>query len=327
MSSTESIATPARPTSPAARGSSESRPSCVGRSNADGQARLPAARAGAEAGVRLLGRREAGVLAHRPRTRPVAVGASAAGEREARRAARRGLVRPAVGGDHGHRDSGVGATVARHQGSVVDAGRLAVDEASVSPRHVIRVRVRLFAMLRERAGARRRAWNSPRDRPPATSGQPRHRRGAARPRLAVNRAYADRGTRLADGDEVAFIPPVSGGAIAAVRRAHRATRSTWPGSSPSSPVPAPARSRRSPAPCATVARPRRRQLDYEMYPRDGERGARADRVGGGGAARPPRDRRRAPRGRCEIGETTVAIACSAPHRAPALAACAETIDN
>ncbi len=30
--------------------------------------------------------------------------------------------------------------------------------------------------------------------------------------VAVNRAYADRSTRLADGDEVAFIPPVSGGA-------------------------------------------------------------------------------------------------------------------
>ena len=34
MSSTESIATPVRPTSPSATGSSESYPSCVGRSNA-----------------------------------------------------------------------------------------------------------------------------------------------------------------------------------------------------------------------------------------------------------------------------------------------------
>jgi len=34
MSSTESIATPVRPTSPTATGSSESYPSCVGRSNA-----------------------------------------------------------------------------------------------------------------------------------------------------------------------------------------------------------------------------------------------------------------------------------------------------
>ena len=34
MSSTESIATPVRPTSPRASGSSESRPSCVGRSKA-----------------------------------------------------------------------------------------------------------------------------------------------------------------------------------------------------------------------------------------------------------------------------------------------------
>ena len=29
--------------------------------------------------------------------------------------------------------------------------------------------------------------------------------------LAVNHAFADRGTRLADGDEVALMPPVSGG--------------------------------------------------------------------------------------------------------------------
>ena len=34
MSASESIATPVRPTSPAARGSSESSPSCVGRSKA-----------------------------------------------------------------------------------------------------------------------------------------------------------------------------------------------------------------------------------------------------------------------------------------------------
>ena len=34
MSASESIATPVRPTSPSDRGSSESYPSCVGRSNA-----------------------------------------------------------------------------------------------------------------------------------------------------------------------------------------------------------------------------------------------------------------------------------------------------
>jgi len=31
-------------------------------------------------------------------------------------------------------------------------------------------------------------------------------------------------------------------------------------------------------------------------------------------------------GRCEIGETTVAIACSAPHRGQALDACRDTIE-
>ena len=41
MSATESMATPTRPTSPAARGSSESRPICVGKSNAVDSAGWP----------------------------------------------------------------------------------------------------------------------------------------------------------------------------------------------------------------------------------------------------------------------------------------------
>ena len=80
------------------------------------------------------------------------------------------------------------------------------------------VRVRLFAMQREVAGSRELRLEVP---------APRHRRrrlgrgrgqavpalapGRAALRFAVNGTYADPDTLLADGDEVACIPPVSGG--------------------------------------------------------------------------------------------------------------------
>ena len=79
---------------------------------------------------------------------------------------------------------------------------------------MIRVRVRLFAMLRERAG---RSSVDVELADGATAGDVWASLGIGEepPALgvAVNRAYADRSTALADGDEVAFIPPVSGGAI------------------------------------------------------------------------------------------------------------------
>jgi hypothetical protein len=87
MSAIESIATPVRPTSP-------ERPRVVGvetelgrQVEGRGEARLAALQEQAEARVRLLGRREARVLAHRPRPGPVAVRADAAREREGARSA------------------------------------------------------------------------------------------------------------------------------------------------------------------------------------------------------------------------------------------------
>jgi len=81
----------------------------------------------------------------------------------------------------------------------------------------VRVRVRLFASLRDAAGESAAelvlepaatadgAWRGLVERYPALA--PR------RPSLAVavNRSYAGFDTVLQDGDEVAFIPPVSGG--------------------------------------------------------------------------------------------------------------------
>src|SRR5580765_3203279 len=76
----------------------------------------------------------------------------------------------------------------------------------------MRVTVRLFAGLRERAGWSGRELDGVTrlaDVWPALDLGPEPE-GLA---VAVNREYADRDRELADGDEVAFIPPVSGGAF------------------------------------------------------------------------------------------------------------------
>ena len=92
MSSTVSIATPTRPTSPSARGESESMPICVGRSNATGESGLPLLEQQPEARVGLLRRAEAGVLPHRPQAAAVHRRLHAARERETGRD-RRGRAR------------------------------------------------------------------------------------------------------------------------------------------------------------------------------------------------------------------------------------------
>jgi MoaE-MoaD fusion protein len=98
--------------------------------------------------------------------------------------------------------------------------------APVSSPAALRVRVRLFAIQRELAGAREvvlelpsgatieTAWAALVTRHPVLAP------GRAFVRFARNADYADADTSLADGDEVAVIPPVSGGGEAAgpVRR-------------------------------------------------------------------------------------------------------------
>jgi len=81
----------------------------------------------------------------------------------------------------------------------------------------VRVRIRLFAIQRELAGTRELAlqlpdgatiedaWRGVVDLHPALAP------GRPSVRFARNAAYAAATTELADGDEVAFLPPVSGG--------------------------------------------------------------------------------------------------------------------
>ena len=88
-------------------------------------------------------------------------------------------------------------------------------------RLTLRVRVRLFAMQREIAGTREVELDLPpeaidRGRLDGARGTfPRLAPGRAAVRFARNGAYTDADTVLADGDEVAMIPPVSGGSDAA----------------------------------------------------------------------------------------------------------------
>ncbi len=88
------------------------------------------------------------------------------------------------------------------------------DVGTTSP---LRIRVRLFAMQREVAGARELRIEVP---APATVDDvwaamvatvPALAPGRAALRFAVNGSYADPDTLLSDGDEIACIPPVSGG--------------------------------------------------------------------------------------------------------------------
>jgi molybdopterin synthase catalytic subunit len=84
----------------------------------------------------------------------------------------------------------------------------------------VRVTVRLFAQLRERAGRRELELDLPDG---AVVGDALRAVGDVAAGIpvvmAVNREYADAQAPLHPGDELALIPPVSGGADAAARRA------------------------------------------------------------------------------------------------------------
>ena len=188
----------------------------------------------------------------------------------------------------------------------------------------MRVTVRLFAGLREHAGTARRdldlgdgarvadVWRALElgDEPAGIA-------------FAVNRAYVERSQALAEGDEVALIPPVSGGAfrltedpidlaavVAEVEDDHAGAIATFVGT-----VRAQSRGRQ-------VVR-----LEYEAYEGMAEN-VMAD------VAEQLNERydlcaiaitHRV--GVCEIGDASVVIAVSAPHRQDALAACKDAIDT
>jgi MoaE-MoaD fusion protein len=186
----------------------------------------------------------------------------------------------------------------------------------------MRVTVKVFAGLRERAG-----WAQ------------RELEGVARvgdiwPALdlgdepggllyAVNREYADADRMLAEGDEVALIPPVSGGAfrlsaeplslddvVDEVRSDQAGAIATFVGTT------------RVHSRDRTV-----RHLDYEAYEEMAEQvmtQIAAELIGRYELCAIAIHHRT---GRVEIGEASVMIAVSAPHRQDALAACRDAIDT
>jgi molybdopterin synthase catalytic subunit len=188
----------------------------------------------------------------------------------------------------------------------------------------VNVRIRLFAALRERAGEGSLEIDLPDG---ATVGDvwSRLELGDEPAGLlyARNRTYVERTVALEAGDEVALIPPVSGGAfrlseealsvdaaVAEVRDDAAGAIATFIGT--------------------TRARSRGREvihLEYEAYEGMAEQ-VMAD------LAATLADRHELCKvaihhrtGRVEIGDTSVVIAISAPHRAAALAACHEAIDE
>jgi MoaE-MoaD fusion protein len=188
----------------------------------------------------------------------------------------------------------------------------------------MRVTVRLFAGLRERAGAGERVLDLPVGSRLADVWAPLGLGEEPAGLLyAVNKDYASGDRMLSDGDEVALIPPVSGGSVrltadpidlddvvAEVADEDAGAIATFLGTT------------RVHSRSRTVL-----HLEYEAYEGMAERvmaeiaetlTARYDLCKVAITHRV---------GRVGIGETSVAIAVSAPHREHALAACKEAIDT
>jgi molybdopterin synthase catalytic subunit len=186
----------------------------------------------------------------------------------------------------------------------------------------VAVRVRLFAGLRERAG-----WNERElDEVGLVSDVwPALDLGDEPEGLlyAVNKEYADRDRRLVDGDEVALIPPVSGGAfrlsakplsldaiVDEVRSEQAGAIATFTGTT------------RVQSRGHTVL-----HLDYEAYEEMAEQvmaQIAADLKSRYDLCEIAIHHRT---GRVDIGEASVVIAVSAPHRQDALSACKDAIDT
>jgi MoaE-MoaD fusion protein len=187
----------------------------------------------------------------------------------------------------------------------------------------MQVRIRLFAGLRERAGTSEVALELPEGALVGDAlAQLQHLTGDVPVVMAVNQEYADEQLALAGGDELALIPPVSGGSVSV---AH--VRVT---DEPLTLDPLIERVRDPRAGAVVTFSGVTRdvaQLDYEAYVEMAERKlaqiveAAIERHGLCAAAAEHRI------GVVPLSEPSVTVAASAPHRGEAFAGAREIIDE
>jgi molybdopterin converting factor subunit 1 len=196
----------------------------------------------------------------------------------------------------------------------------------------VKVQVRLFAALREQAGTSHVELELP-EGARVSDVWPALALGGAEPSslaFALNRAYANRDDALAEGDEVALIPPVSGGdehvahpiaelTVDPIDLGRLIARVADPGAGAIATFLGTVRN---------VARGREvLWLDYEAFDEmavlELERVARTVTEQHGCIRTAIAHRT----GRLEVGEASVAVAVSAAHRGAALAACQQAIDT
>jgi molybdopterin synthase catalytic subunit len=180
----------------------------------------------------------------------------------------------------------------------------------------VKVTVRLFAALRERAGSPKLELELPENARVADAlAQVQHLAPGVSLVLAVNREYADAEVRLSPGDELAVVPPVSGGALS---------------DEPLSLDAVAERVRDSRAGAVVTFSGTTRDvehLDYDAYPEMAiERIDQivAEAVERHGLCAAAADHRI---GRVPLGEASVVVAASAPHRPEAFVGAREIIDR
>jgi molybdopterin synthase catalytic subunit len=188
----------------------------------------------------------------------------------------------------------------------------------------MRVTVRLFAALRERAGWSRREVELA-DGARIGDVWPALGLDAEPPGVAYarNREYVDREERLAEGDEIALIPPVSGGAF-------RVQREPLDLAALVAEVAAPEAGAIATFLGTTRRHSRGRdvtRLEYDAYPEmaESEMARIAETLKARHEIHAVAMVHRV--GVVPVGEASVAIAVSAAHRAAAMDACREAIDT
>jgi molybdopterin synthase catalytic subunit len=198
----------------------------------------------------------------------------------------------------------------------------------------MRIRLRLFASCRDRVGSDHLDLELPPDNPTVRAllravGQTAPELAPLLPalRVAVNQRFADDDQVVGPGDEVALIPPVSGGAddgqfrVQAEPLDPRAVEAAvaHPGAGAVVTFQGTVRNR--------TGEHEVTHLDYEAYDAMAERVLRE--VGAEAEARWPGVRVAVVHrtGRVEVGEVSVVIAVSSPHRPAAFEACRHVIER